>query len=192
MPRFTLLVDLPLLSAVWLVVLSGTLYWILKSSQDQVPRTQEVVARASFRITLLIALMGLVCWLVGVAFWVAIAASLVAILLGIGGPTAGPLCAPFFLTIMFAKEYVLGFPELVLSPPAERQPLPSKQPHPLHEKIGTALGPLCPQGDVEIDGEQHPAASANGTLIDAEASVVVVGHKNGTIFVAEIQPTATD
>jgi len=190
--RFTPLVDLPLLVGVWAVTLSGTLYWLLKSSQKQVPRTQEVVARASFRITLLIALIGLSCWLVGISFWVLIAASLVALLLGLGGPAAGPLCAPFFFVVMFAKEYVLGFPEFVLSPPTER-PVPStKQPHPLHGKTGTALGPLCPQGDVKIVGEQYPAASANGKLIDAKASVVVVGHKNGIILVAENKPATKD
>ena len=185
MPHFNPLIDLPIMAAIWAAVLAGTLFWVFGTSQDKVERSREVISRTTFRITLLVAMFGAICWLVGVAFWAVIPIAMLIVLLGLGGVGAGPLAIPFVVFGMLIKDYVLGFPELILSPPTETRQKSSSQPCALTGATGTTLGPLAPQGDVSVEGDAYPAASANSTMIDPGKSVLVVGEKNGKLLVTE-------
>lgn len=173
----------------YLVTLLKILYWMYYSQQETVERSATTTRRVVFRLLILFVALGFIVWVtdVGLLFVVIIASfivlsTFVGDLVAVGGlPAVG-----LFLLI---KDFVLGFPELVLAP--ERRNSSTDEPIVPQKMLGQK-GQLTtnarPQGSIEIDGETWPAASESGVMLERGLYVKVVGVRNGTLMVAEIEP----
>jgi len=186
MPRFTPIIDLPVLMFAFIATLAGTLYWVFQTEQDGVPKTGDAASRAAFRLSIVAGLMGVFCYLTGIAFWFVLIITAFLMLGVLAGDMLGIAGLPLVALGYLVKEYVLGFPELILSPKLGDTNVGQTQE--FHEMVGRnaiTTAPLRPQGDIVIDGQFFPASSDSGTLIDPGVAVFVVGSRNGNLLVAE-------
>jgi membrane-bound ClpP family serine protease len=108
------------------------------------------------------------------------------LLLAYTGLSLGLPALPLIVLGSLAKEFILGFPELVLSPGSrpDRKAVSEVE---VHEMVGwkaTTTAALRLQGEVSIDGENFRATSDSATMIDAGVLVEVVGFRNGNLLVS--------
>jgi hypothetical protein len=187
MPSFTPLIDVPLAVLVYGATLLGVLYWVHRTGQQGVKKTPQTTRRVASRLALLTACLLLVCYLVDFAFWIAALVAIVLVLATLAGGQLSALGLPLVLLAHLIKEYIMGFPELILDPPE-----PSNDSAADHDRLPALVGrsaiaaaELRPQGEIEIDGMRLPAASHCGKMIAAGMSLRVTGYRNGSLLVRE-------
>jgi len=185
MPHFNPLIDFPLILLAFVATLARTLYWVFRTDQDKVPRNEATVRRAAFRLAVVAISLGSLCYLAGIAFWFFAIVAVVLMLstqAGFIGIAGLPLIALYLLSI----EYVLGFPELFLTPRIrETESSLSTDVHRMVGREAITKGPLRPQGNIVIDEQSFPASSASGKMIDSGVWVSVTGARNGNLLVVE-------
>lgn len=187
MPSFSFWIDLPLAFLGYFLGLWGTLAWIFRSNQAVVARTARTWRRVASRLAQVSAVIVASCYLANIPIWSVAAGVTVLLLLGIlGGPLAIP-AIPVVVLGGLLKEYVLGFPELVLTLPNPAGTVPDPSRPNTHHIGQTAVtrSPLRPQGEVELEGRPVPAISTSGTFIPAGSSVVVTGWQGDAVRVRE-------
>lgn len=187
MPAFSLWIDPLSALAVYALAVAGTWFWVCRSSQTQVAASDQTMRRIVTRVAIIVACLAVLCYLVNVAFWVPIVIFLLLILAVLGGDAIGIIGLPAVALAYMMKEYVLGFPELILDPPspAEREQRDQGVPPPHLGKVARVTAPLRPIGEIELDEQRQNAASESGLFIDQGRSVVIVGKRNGTLLVRE-------
>ena len=188
MPSFTLLIDLPLIVFAYTATLLTILHWVYRTDQDDVPKSNETAMLAAFRLTIVTSLIAGFCYLAGIAFWFLVVIAAVLALTTWAGGWFGIAGLPVIGLVFLTKEYVLGFPELVLSPKEQVPETSAKSsPHVMIGRTTTLTSPLRPQGKIVVEGKSFSAASDDGTMMDAGIDVVVTGSRNGSLLVAETQ-----
>lgn len=187
MPSFAPWIDIPLAALVYVAAVMGVLYWVRRTDQQSTRRARETTRRVSVRLALLTAGLLLVCYLVGFAFWIAALVAIVLVLAALAGGQVGALGLPLVVLAHLVKEYIMGFPELVLDPPEPTEDAPAidDRMSALVGRSAIAVAPLRPQGAVEIDGKRLPAASDCGMMISTGTALRVTGCRNGTLLVRE-------
>lgn len=130
------------------------------------------------------------CYFIDVAFYVPIVIFLFLILLVFGGDIFGILGLPAIAVAYMLKEYVLGFPDLILDPPS-----PLETDNELQASLAKHIGQVAittsslkPIGEIELNDVRLTAASESGVFIDPGTDVVIVGVKNGKLVVRENVP----
>lgn len=183
--NFTPWLDIPLAIALYIAALSGFLVWVHKSAQSSVPRTTATRNRLLFRLGLVFLLLTLVCYVLDFAFWLLVCIVLFFVIALCLESTLGLFGIPVLALAVFVREYVLGFPELVLRPANPEHDEHDELEH-LDQLIGycgTTTTPLRPQGDVEIDGKRYSAESATGELIDKDTKITVISVRRHLLLV---------
>lgn len=127
--------------------------------------------------------------MVDIAFWFVVVVAAVLVLAEFGVGALGIAGLPLIAFGYLIKGFVLGFPELILSPPQHPRSTPSDRSE-IQKHVGrtsTTTAPLRPQGDITIDGRKFPASSDGGTMIESGKMVKVVGFRNGSLLVIETE-----
>lgn len=178
MYHFSPWIDIPLAVLLYGGALFRILRWVHKPDQLTVKKTPETTRRAAFRLAIVILPLVLICYAVNIAFWLVV---VIIPLIDLMGLPVLKLGYPI-------REFTLGFPELVLSPPDSVGQSPLAVDDPLDQYVGRtarATSSLCPQGTVEIDDLQLGATSASGLLISPGTTLHVTGMRDGQLLVCE-------
>ncbi len=182
-------IDLPLALLIYAVLLASILYWVHGGKQQTIEKTLKTTRGITFRLGLVISCLVVGCYATNIAFWLASVIAMLLVLAVGAGEVLGILGLPFLGLGYLVKEFVLGFPELVLSPPEDR-PAEVANIGCLAEFIGRhamTTGPCRPQGEIEIDERRFPAISDSGVMIDAGKPLRVTGERNGSLLVRAIE-----
>lgn len=184
MKHFSPWIDIPIAIALYVAVVVGFLAWVHKSSQTSVARNEETRDRLVFRLGVIFVTIGLICYLLDIAFWLVVCVIFILLLSLFAEGFLGILAIPIVALAMFTKEYVLGFPELILSP-RESTDGPADL-NCLIGNTGSTVTSLRPQGEIEINGQRYIAESESGDLIDRETPVTIVGVKKQLLLANRI------
>ncbi|QDT96267.1 hypothetical protein [Gimesia aquarii] len=194
MYSFSPWIDIPLAAFSYGVTLFCILNWVHKSDQQEVKKTRETTQRAVFRLAIVVLSLVLICYAFDIALWL-VATIVAALVLGVSsGEMLGVLGIPFIGLGYLIKEYVLGFPEAVLTPPVPLEQS-TQTVDPLNQYVGRttiAKSSLRPQGTVEIDGLQLDAMSASGMMISQGTALCVTGTRDGCLLVCEPSESANN
>lgn len=182
-------IDLPLALLIYAVVLASVFYWVHGDKQQIIEKTPKTTRGITFRLGLVISCLFVGCYATNIAFWfVGVIAVLLVLAVG-AGDVLGILVLPFLGLGYLLKEFVLGFPELLLSPPDDRFVEVSSTGRfaEFLERLAITTGPCLPQGEIEIDEGRFPAISDSGMMIDSGKPVRVTGERNGSLLVRAIE-----
>lgn len=195
LPKFLPSVDVPLAASIYAFSLMATVIW-LRRMRSQGDRLIEVTeARIATRILVVVLSLLVPCYLIDIAFW-GVAALIMALFvfgLLVGGEPGGIIAGPVLIAGLFVREFVLGFPGLILRPEPVRQIAN-------HETINDPFvglravtdSALRPTGRILHGGCVLQAASDDGTFIDANVAVSILSFRNGIYSVAKIADEPSD
>lgn len=187
---FNPFIDLPLsfLTIVAFVLHFNT--WAKNRPVDINVDLQSRLPTARVRVVgLLIAIVG-VCWYTNLSVW-AIYALLLILGLGIsmlmGDSGDGSGLVVLFMAYLI-REWAFGFPLMVLNSPQDGGIKDLSETHAnLIGMHGTALTPLRPFGEAEIDGQSISVVSETGEMIEVGAAIIVTDLKDNRICVRSIE-----
>ena len=187
MPSFSPWIDIPIALVCYVASLAGMLFWVHRSDQHDVEATFETTRRVCIRVAILTLSLFTATYLADIAFWVVVGILLLLALVVVVGDGFGILGLSLVGIAYLFKEYVLGFPELILAPP---KPIEQANTDGGHSaafvgRSTVTVSPLRPIGEVELDGLRMAARSARGDYIPRDAKVVVIGSQNATLIVRE-------
>lgn len=171
---------------IYIVVLVGMLHWVHRTDQVSVRKTPETTRRIWSRLAIVAGCLLLGCYFLDVAFWIVAVLACVMVLLAMTGELLGIVGLPLIALGYVIKEFVMGFPELVLEP-AEQHPTRPGLDHKHAEFIGrcgVVVSPMRPSGEIEVDGVLLQAKS-EGKMIDKGTTVRVTRLQGGTLVVRE-------
>ena len=189
MRSFSPLIDIPLAVLAYAATLSGMLYWVHRTDQQSVQKTRGTTNRICSRLALVAVALVFACYVADSAFWI-VALIVIALVIGASsGELLGILGLPFIALGYLINAYVMGFPGLVLEPPeGEIAPEPGQdQLLTLVGRYANAIGPLRPQGEIQIDGMRFSAMSDSGKMISQGTKVAVTGAQSGKLLARELQ-----
>jgi hypothetical protein len=183
--QFTPNIDLPLVSCTVVVFLMNFFHWAKSAELDSTASLPERLPRAILLVIVLFALLLFVCWHLDVAVWLiyVLLAILGLFISALAGSAPNPAAMLLFIAGLI-REWCFGFPQLILRPESRTKKPRTEQPEdPWVGMKGVAVSPLIPTGIVEIGGEEVPAVSDVGTLIESGSPIVVTGRRSGLISV---------
>ena len=182
MPSFNAWIDVPLAVTVYAVTVGGFFLWLHKGEIEGVSDPSLLRPRVATRVAVIILCLLLACLVAGVAFWAVLLGILLLAMVSLlfSGEVGGIVGGPMAFVAVVAKEYVLGFPGLVLSPEPEPRSSATPQPQsPLIGRKGRTRSPLRPSGEALIDGRVIAVVSDDGSFIDSDSEVLVASVRNG-------------
>jgi membrane-bound ClpP family serine protease len=194
LPQFLPSVDVPLAVAVYTLSVFATVVWLRRSSSRKDRLIKVTESQIAARILVVVLSLLIPCYLIDFAFWgvFALIAALFTFGLLLGGEPGGILAGPVMLAALFVREFVLGFPDLVLHPEAV---CPSGKPEslidPLVGQRAVTVSALRPSGTILHEGRILQAASEAGTFIDPDVTVSIRHFRNGICWV-EIADESSD
>lgn len=189
LPNFSPTVDLPLAALIYASALLATVVWLrrVRSKSDLLIEVTET--RVAARILVVVLSLLIPCYLIDFAFWGLTALIVALFIFGllVGGEPGGIIAGPVFVAALFVKEFVLGFPELILHPETVRQPEdPEISRYPLVGHQAFTASPLRPTGSIVHDGRFYQASSETGVFIESDVPISIVSFRNGVYLVEEI------
>ena len=186
-PSFSPGIDVPVALVCYVASLAGTLLWVRRSDQQNVEATFETTRRVCIRLAILVLSLFAATYLVDVAFWVVVVVLPLLSLVVVVGDSLGILGLATMGVAYLLKEYVLGFPELILAPPKPIDEANTEGDHSVAfvGRSTITVSPLRPIGEIELDGVQMAARSDCGDYIPRDAKIVVIGSQSGTLIVRE-------
>lgn len=186
---FNPLIDLPLS---FLTILAFVLHfntWAKNRPSDIHVDLQSRLKTARVRVVILLIVIVGLGWLSNLAVWTIYALLLIlglgiAMLMGDGGDESA-------LVVLFVayliREWAFGFPLMILNSPQDRGLRSLADTHGnLVGVHGTALTPLRPFGEAEIDGKSISVVSEMGEMIDAGAAILVTDVKDNRVCVRSV------
>lgn len=185
-PRFDLVID-GLLTA--LLVMAGLIWlwvWLFKTNQKLVPASERFFKTAARRWVALVVVVATAMYFLDVALWLLIAVFVGAYLLAASGSIVGMIAFPIVLIAYAVLQWILGFPEPIEPDFVRATSKENRPPNPLEKlvgKSGRTVGPLRPQGEVQVGQEIYSAMSDSRSVIDAGQQVSVVAVSNGKLIV---------
>lgn len=194
-PNFSTTIDLYLAGAIYTVSVFVTVIWLRRTLTRNEQRIKATEGQIAARILLIVLSLLILCYLIDLAFWSVVGLILAILILGlgIGGEPGGVIAMPFVLGALFIREFVLGFPGLVLEPEPMRAT--AKQETDIDPLIGqqvVTISPLRPTGSIVYEGRILPAASEAGRFVDSDTAVSVTGFRNGIYLVETISEELID
>jgi membrane-bound ClpP family serine protease len=138
------------------------------------------------RILIVLLSIFIPCYLIDFAFWVAVAFLFALFIFGsmIGGEPGGVIAWPVFIAALFVREFVLGFPDLILHPEAANKIQPQgESSDPLIGLQARTVSALRPFGSIALEGRILQAVSDSGDFIDTNTIVCIRSSRNGTYSV---------
>lgn len=186
--HFNPTIDLPLVICTVAGFLVNFSLWSKSIELDSVVNLPERLPRACMRVVVLFAFLLFVGWHLNVAVWLVyvLMAFLGMVISGLAGSAPNPLGMLVFGAGLI-REWCFGFPQLILRTKSRsKKPRVEEPSDPMCGLNGTAVSPLIPTGIIEVDGQEMPATSEEGTMIESGARIVVAGKRNGMLSVREI------
>jgi len=185
-------VDLPLIVITTIAFVVNFHLWTKSASEDLRPYLRSRLLGATLRVIGFFAVLLFLCWYLNLAVWCIFVIICFAAISGsvLTGESLG-LDLAVVLTCGMLREWCFGFPQLILRPqPDTTRSSELERLGRLIGSVGITTSPLRPAGNVEINGDEFPAASEGGTLIDKGEEVVVVATKSGAILVRTLAEQA--
>ncbi len=185
--RFAAEIDIPLVVLTLVAFLVHFECWAKHTDVDTNANLRERLPKARLLVIGFFCALLAVCWSSSIAFWAILVLGFgigVVLSLMLGGTHELGLGILLFAAYLI-REWAFGFPQLLLQPP-NSSPTRVAQTTLSEELVGATgktLSPLRPCGEAEIDGKVCSVMSADSSLIDSEAKIVVTGKRNGTICV---------
>lgn len=187
MPTFSLLYDLPTAVVVYVISVTGTVWWIHHSSQTEVSKDAEVTGRAIIRLAIVVGIVFAFCFVTTLPFWVPVVGiALSFVLIHTGDWLALPGVVGVAM-MWLIQQFVLGFPargDLLL----ERPPLPPGATD-LAKYVGqqgVTVTPLKPSGEILVGNLRFQATSDFGEYLAADLPILVTGTRLGRLLVQAI------
>lgn len=189
LPNFLPTVDLPLAALIYALALLATVVWLRRKQSKSDLQIEVTETRIATRILVVVLSLLIPCYLIDFAFWGLTALIVALFIFGllVGGEPGGVIAGPILVATLFVREFVLGFPELILHPKPVRQPEDQeKLSNLLVGQQALTASPLRPTGSIVHDGRIYQAASEAGIFIESDVPITIVGFRNGVYFVEEI------
>ena len=189
LPKFLPSVDVPLAALIYAFALWMTVVW-LRRVRSQSDRLLEVTeTQIATRILVVILSLLIPCYLIDIAFWgvATLTSALFVIGLLLGGEPGGVIAGPVLIAALVLKEFVLGFPDFILKPEPVREIGKDETiSDPLLGQRAVTESALRPTGGVLHEESVLPAASYDGSFIDANVTVSILSFRNGIYLVEKI------
>jgi hypothetical protein len=181
---FAPLIDLPLLALLLCAFLFHFNGWARTSIPDSSLDLAKRLPAACFSLITLFTCVLIVGYSANIAIWsMLIAGWICATAIAFFVAPTGALSIGFFAGAWLVREWSFGFPHFVLAPPtSESVALKTDTSHsPFVGALARTVSPLRPRGEVEINGDVYTAYSEDGTLVDENSPVTIVGHRDGAL-----------
>jgi membrane-bound ClpP family serine protease len=193
LPHFSSLVDVPLAISIYVLSVFGTVIWLrrAKPANDRLTKVTEV--RVATRILIVLLSILVPCYLIDFAFWGAATFVVALLIFGsfVGGEPGGVIAGPVVIAALFVREYVLGFPDLILHPEAAHETAPQEVLiDPLVGQQAITVSVLRPFGSIEFEGRVLQAVSDTGDFVDSNTTVFIRSSRNGVYSVEVISGIA--
>lgn len=194
MPHFSSIVDIPLAISIYVLSVFGTAIWMRREKlvNDRLSNVTEV--RVASRILIVLLSILVPCYLIDFAFWGAATFIIALFIFGslVGGEPGGVIAGPVVIAALFVREFVLGFPDLILHPETANNADPAVVLiDPLIGQHAITVLALRPFGSIEVEGRVLQAVSDSGDFIDADTTVCIRSSRNG-IFSVEMISVADE
>jgi len=180
---FSLKFDIPLTIGATLLFILYFHIWSKTANSETPVDLRSRFPTACVRAVLFFLALFAFCYFANISIWV-VFATVVVVGVVISALALDNMGLELILVVSIAalREACFGFPTLI----HHGVPTEETQPNPKNELIGLsgiATSPLRPSGYILINGEEQPAASESGEMIDAGTKVVVTGIRNGQLRV---------
>ncbi len=193
LPHFYSTVDVPLAVSIYVLSVFGTVIWLRRAKTENVRLTKVTEVRVASRILIVLLSILVPCYLIDFAFWGAATLVLALLIFGsfVGGEPGGVIAGPVVIAALFVREYVLGFPDLILHPEAAHKTAPQELLiDPLVGQQAITVSVLRPFGSIEFDGRVLQAVSDTRDFIDTNSSVFIRSSRDGVYSVEIISGIA--
>lgn len=195
LPNFSPAIDFSLAGAIYTVSVFVTVIWLRRSLHRSGHRIKVTEGQIAARVLMVVLLLVIPCYLIDIAFWCVVCLIMAMLAFGfcLGGEPGGAIAGPIVLSALFVREFVLGFPDLILEPEAVREL--SNEDTAIDALVGqqaVTASPLRPTGSIVQDGRVFQAVSEGGDFIDADVAVSIVGFRNGMYSVERIAKESND
>lgn len=186
LPHFSSIVDVPMAISIYILSVFGTAIWLRRAKlvNDRLSKVTEV--RVATRILIVLLSILIPCYFVDFAFWGTATFIIALFVVGslVGGEPGGVIAGPVVLAALFVREFVLGFPDLILHPESANNTDPADVViDPLVGKQAITVSALRPFGSIELEGRVLQAVTDSGDFIDSGTTVCIRSSRNGVYSV---------